>query len=517
MRLNALNNRLTNPGISPEPQANKLSENDLLEEFTRVLKEVVRTVGTATKQNLSDPLLASKEAGANARQSSKEKPLSSVSSQREQVKPLDKIEHKKNSEIQPTAADNHIAEHSEEQVIEQSSKEDDNSQLESDESNQQSDEQTVSTDETSLELTGAELPNNIKQDTEQFGEFVAAAEIVQQELKPAQDKTELSETEELEIDSEELKTQDALTQNIDPKLQAKLEVVKSVKPQAEQQTLLTRPEPQIIDESVAQEVRGQSEQAVDVDHANLREQIFQRIVDSSSAKTSNTTLQTAQNRLSPEVLGITLSNSLLESTSTLKDHKNGSIAVANQGARLELGALNRVDSANVRSTGNASAQSSENSKQLKTLSRSLAARTLEQVEKVVREAAKSKDGRSVTLRLDPPELGVLKVDLTLKDGVLYARLAADTAPVQHLLRERAQELQGNLRKLGLNLEGVQVSIVGQDSNDSSWQQNFDRQAAKENWSNQSNQVLGLSEEFRASEIVGAQSEAKLMINDHWVA
>lgn len=516
MRLNALNNR-SNPGINPEPQAKKLSENDLLEEFTRVLKEVVRTVGTATKQDLSDSLLASKELGASIKHRSKEKPVSNLhnqsGNQSEQINTSDKLEHKRSSELK-SSTDNDKSENHEEQSLKQLSDEEDTGQLEREKSNQE--EQTVSTGEANLELAVEGQQNIIKQDSEQFAEFVAPAENVQQELKPQQDKIELYE-EEIELNSDEQSAQDALNQKIDPKLLAKQEVVKTAKPQAEQQTLLTRPEPQIIDGSVSQEVKGQNNQAGDQDQAQLREQIFQRIVESSSAKINNTTLQTAQNRLSPEVLGITLSNSLLEGASSLKDNKSGSVIVANQGARLELGALNRIDGANLRSAGNASDQLSENSKQLKTLSRPLAARTLEQVEKVVREAAKSKDGRSVTLRLDPPELGVLKVDLTLKDGVLYARLAADTAPVQHLLRERAQELQGNLRRLGLNLEGVQVSIVGQDSNDSSWQQNFDRQTANENWSNQSNQVFGLRDEFIRSEIVGVQSEAKLMIKDHWVA
>jgi flagellar hook-length control protein FliK len=109
------------------------------------------------------------------------------------------------------------------------------------------------------------------------------------------------------------------------------------------------------------------------------------------------------------------------------------------------------------------ANRSESSKSLKPLTRIQTLATLEKVEAALQKAAESKDGTLISLRLDPPSLGAVRVDVSFKDGLLHARLSADSAQVMQLLRERAPELQVTLRKLGLDVDRVSVSVNSGDS------------------------------------------------------
>lgn len=88
----------------------------------------------------------------------------------------------------------------------------------------------------------------------------------------------------------------------------------------------------------------------------------------------------------------------------------------------------------------------------------LEARTLKRVEQVLNEVASLKEPKSISFRLDPPTLGSVKVDISLKDGALHARIVPESSAVGNFLREQAHELVISLRKLGLNVEKVAVSI-----------------------------------------------------------
>lgn len=99
-----------------------------------------------------------------------------------------------------------------------------------------------------------------------------------------------------------------------------------------------------------------------------------------------------------------------------------------------------------------------------TLTRPQAVRTMERVENALKEVSKSKDGKTISVRLDPPELGTVKVDVSYKDGGIHARIAAEQGSVVHLLKERTHELVVMIRKLGLNVEKVTVTVSSQDQN-----------------------------------------------------
>lgn len=135
----------------------------------------------------------------------------------------------------------------------------------------------------------------------------------------------------------------------------------------------------------------------------------------------------------------------------------------------------------------------------------------EQVEKALQEAARSRDGKTISLRLDPPELGRVRVDVSIRDGVLHARLGADSDQISMLLRERAHELQRMLRGLGLNVETVSVSVRG-DSQDGLGAFSQNAGAGNFDFGKDSH----LSSERDAAGVLTAPKTSP-STDDHWVA
>ncbi len=144
-------------------------------------------------------------------------------------------------------------------------------------------------------------------------------------------------------------------------------------------------------------------------------------------------------------------------------------------------------------------------------------RALEKVQQVIKEIAQAKDGKSISVRLDPPNLGTLKVDVSLRDGILHARIVPELSQVGYMLRERAHELQSSLRRLGIDAEEVRVSIGSEsstegfnfeaNSNASSGQQEF----VFEKGSFESGLAAAVKDQFGAGKLP-AQTTL-----DHWVA
>lgn len=98
----------------------------------------------------------------------------------------------------------------------------------------------------------------------------------------------------------------------------------------------------------------------------------------------------------------------------------------------------------------------------KPLTRLQSANTFERVEKALKEVSRSRDGKTISVRLDPPELGSVKIDVSLRDGALHARIVTESSQVNLMLKERAHELQQLLRKLGVDAQSVAVSVVSDE-------------------------------------------------------
>jgi flagellar hook-length control protein FliK len=97
------------------------------------------------------------------------------------------------------------------------------------------------------------------------------------------------------------------------------------------------------------------------------------------------------------------------------------------------------------------------------MSRQTALRMLERVQVTLKEAARARDGKTLSIDLEPVDLGRIKVDVSLKEGALHARLKPENSEVLQKLREHAHELQAALRKLGLDVERVTVTVSGEES------------------------------------------------------
>lgn len=89
--------------------------------------------------------------------------------------------------------------------------------------------------------------------------------------------------------------------------------------------------------------------------------------------------------------------------------------------------------------------------------------TLEKVESALREAVKARDGKTITVRIDPANLGTVKVDVTLRERELHARVVTESQMVASWLRERTHEIQQALRKIGLNVDNITVSVASGDT------------------------------------------------------
>jgi flagellar hook-length control protein FliK len=160
---------------------------------------------------------------------------------------------------------------------------------------------------------------------------------------------------------------------------------------------------------------------------------------------------------------------------------------------------------------------------------------LERVNATLKEAARARDGKTISLHLEPVDLGRIKVDVSLKDGALHARLTPESAQVGQALREHAHELQAALRKLGLDVEKVTVNVSAdaQGKEFSPEQQNLgDGKGFQDNRNNMPHGAGQLAENTFGNELadrgeqVGEQvevalKEAKtssaLSWRDNWVA
>ncbi len=118
---------------------------------------------------------------------------------------------------------------------------------------------------------------------------------------------------------------------------------------------------------------------------------------------------------------------------------------------------------------------------IKTLDSIASTRVMERVEEALKAVSKSKDGSTISLRLDPPSLGEVKIDVTMKDGILFARLQADSNDVENLLKNKSLELQQVLQDAGLDVDSINVYIASKDSEeDKNQSSNSNNEDKKEN-------------------------------------
>ena len=191
-----------------------------------------------------------------------------------------------------------------------------------------------------------------------------------------------------------------------------------------------------------------------------------------------------------------------------------------QGTQLSAQGLQNL--VNQPQKGAENTQRGEMKEAMKNLKPQIEARTMERVESALKEVARAKDGKTISVRLDPPDLGTVKIDVSLRDGALHARVVAETPQVTTLLKDKSHELLQIIRKLGLNVEKVTVAVSDQKESFSSNLKNSDT-SAQQNASNQSGsgdrqpgKRSGQNNNFVGG-VVGAPTLNSNVIEDHWVA
>lgn len=69
------------------------------------------------------------------------------------------------------------------------------------------------------------------------------------------------------------------------------------------------------------------------------------------------------------------------------------------------------------------------------------------------------EGRAVTLRLDPPELGALRVQVTVRDRSVVAVLEAERPETRQLLGDNLAQLRDALQQQGFGIDRIEVSLA----------------------------------------------------------
>lgn len=82
---------------------------------------------------------------------------------------------------------------------------------------------------------------------------------------------------------------------------------------------------------------------------------------------------------------------------------------------------------------------------------------IDQIARVVRTHANGR-ASSMTLRLDPPELGQLRVDVRMQDHSLVVRFQTQTQAAHDLLQDRIAELRHALEQHGIQLDRAEIEI-----------------------------------------------------------
>lgn len=111
---------------------------------------------------------------------------------------------------------------------------------------------------------------------------------------------------------------------------------------------------------------------------------------------------------------------------------------------------------------------------------------INQILKLVDQAAKLKDGSSLTLRIKPEELGEVLVKVSQRGDQLIARIVPEHKEVEQTVRAGINEVVAQLVAAGFKPENIHVSVGKEMTESESFQafQNLSYQEAKEDLNEQ---------------------------------
>ncbi|KAF0244333.1 MAG: flagellar hook-length control protein [Planctomycetota bacterium] len=82
------------------------------------------------------------------------------------------------------------------------------------------------------------------------------------------------------------------------------------------------------------------------------------------------------------------------------------------------------------------------------------------------KAQASLGGGRVKILLHPPHLGALRIEVAVRDGVVFARMEADSQSARHSLQQHSNDLRQSLEDQGLTLGRMSVSVSQGEGNGS---------------------------------------------------
>ncbi len=83
------------------------------------------------------------------------------------------------------------------------------------------------------------------------------------------------------------------------------------------------------------------------------------------------------------------------------------------------------------------------------------------------------DGGTVRLRLSPPELGTVKLDVSVKNGSMSAQMETDTTEARDAIIANLPALRERLGEMNIQVEKFDVNVAGQSSGGASGQSSSD--------------------------------------------
>lgn len=83
---------------------------------------------------------------------------------------------------------------------------------------------------------------------------------------------------------------------------------------------------------------------------------------------------------------------------------------------------------------------------------------ISRIQKMLDSAKQTRFGTTMTVRLDPQELGALTLKLSQRSDQLFAKVSPESKEVESMLRSRVHEIAGILSNAGFKADNVHVSI-----------------------------------------------------------
>ncbi len=117
-----------------------------------------------------------------------------------------------------------------------------------------------------------------------------------------------------------------------------------------------------------------------------------------------------------------------------------------------------VEAAGMSTQGNAEKIAAAKSKAASGLPAKDQAKVVEQVKELLQKAIQNRDSNTITVRVNPPELGMMTVKVTQRESQLYARIIPESQEVEQVLRNKVAEVTNVLSAAGLKPDQVHVSI-----------------------------------------------------------